>query len=126
MKQSNLLFISFSLLLILFVGCSQQPDIDISKTLGEWRENVQGVETVAASFDGENTIKLRVMIEDYITEEEAVLLFNEMLDSIIDYSKQSEVWNYYNGYFDIVSYDDGVLYEATKLIGEDLDVFSKE
>jgi hypothetical protein len=98
----------------------------MSKALDEWREHFEGVETVAASFDGQNNIKLRIMVEEQLTQEEAVWLFNQILDSIIEYSDSSEVWDYYNGYFEIVSYDDGVLYEATKLIGEGLDFISSE
>ncbi|WP_332698131.1 hypothetical protein [Halalkalibacter lacteus] len=127
MKRTYLIFTTLSIvLLILFAGCSQQPDIDMSKALDEWREHFEGVETVAASFDGESNIKLRVMVEEQLTQEEAVLLFNHMLDSIIEYSNSSDVWDNYNGYFEIVSYDDGMLYEATKLIGEDLDVITSE
>ncbi|OLO25091.1 hypothetical protein BTR23_25530 [Alkalihalophilus pseudofirmus] len=127
MKRNNLLFTTISfVLLILFAGCSQQPNIDMSKALNEWREHFEGVETVAASFDGENTINLRVMVEEQLTQEKADLLFNQMLDSIIQYSNTSDVWDYYNGYFQIVSYDDGVIYEATKLIGENLNVISNK
>ncbi|WP_088102864.1 hypothetical protein [Halalkalibacter urbisdiaboli] len=107
--------------LIFFTGCSQKPDIDIDKTLEEWREPF-----VAASFDGESNINLRVMVDEELTEEEAVLLFNETLDSFKEHSNQSDVWEHYNGYIDIVSYDDGVLYEATKLIGENLDIISQK
>ncbi|GAE37464.1 hypothetical protein [Halalkalibacter akibai] len=126
MKRTNVLFLGICFgFLILFAGCIQQPGIDMSKTLEEWREHFEGVEAVAASFDGENDIKLRVMVEDQLTEEEAVLLFNEILKSIVDYSSQPDVWKYYNGYFDIIRYDEGVIYEASKLIGKDLEVLSK-
>ncbi len=33
--------------------------------------------------------------------EEAESLFNKIVDSIAQYSDHLEVWNYYDGYFDI-------------------------
>ncbi|WP_047984367.1 IolE/MocC family protein [Ornithinibacillus californiensis] len=126
MKQTNILFFCVSVVLILISGCSQQSDIDMSKTLEQWRASFEGAETVAAAFDGEKDIKLRMMVENQLTEEEAFLIFQEMLDSIDNYSNHSGVWTYYNGYFDIISYDDGVIYEATKRIGEDLVIKSRE
>ncbi|MDQ0352499.1 hypothetical protein J2R98_002344 [Alkalibacillus filiformis] len=123
MNRKVMLPISF-VLMIVFVGCSQQPDIDVSKTLDEWRESFESVEVVAASFDGEENIKIRLMVEEQITEDEAALLMDDIFESIIEYSNQPDVWDYYNGYFDIKSYDDGLLYEATQLKGEDLEIAS--
>ncbi|AOM83635.1 hypothetical protein BBEV_2294 [Salisediminibacterium beveridgei] len=72
------------------------------------------IETAAASFNGENDVKFRLKVEDEPTEEEAIILFNEVLDSITDSADHSELWQYYNAYFDIKSYDSGVIYEAIK------------
>nr|WP_106781238.1 hypothetical protein [Lysinibacillus timonensis] len=80
--------------------------------------------TTAAAFKGEN-IKFRLMVEEHPTEEEAIILFNKIIKSIAEYSNHSDVWDYYIGYFDIKSYD-GVIFEATKRLGEDLDVISKQ
>lgn len=66
------------------------------------------------------------MVEDYPTVEEASRLFNQILDSFVKYSKNSNVWDNYNGYFDIKSYDGDVIYKANKLIGEDLQLVTKE
>jgi hypothetical protein len=52
-------------------------------------------------------------------------LLNEILDSFNEYSNHQEIWEYYNGYFDIKNYDDGVIYEATKVVDEELKVVSK-
>ncbi|WP_100407788.1 IolE/MocC family protein [Bacillus solitudinis] len=126
MKQLS--FIGTVLVLVLLVtDCNQQPNIDISKTLDQTRETLKeldDVETTAASFDGESDIKFRLMVEGHPTEEEAISLFNKILENITKSSTYSDVWDYYNGYFDIKSYDNGVIYEATKLIGEDFNISS--
>lgn len=62
------------------------------------------------------------MMEEHPTENEAIILFNQILDSFEKYSNKSDIWNFYNGYFDIKSYDNGIIYKATKLAGEDLQV----
>lgn len=48
-----------------------------------------------------------------------------ILEVIAKYSNRSDVWDYYNGYFDIKNHDDGVIYEGEKLIDEELIVQSK-
>jgi hypothetical protein len=65
------------------------------------------------------------MVEGTPTEEEATALFNEILGSFQEYSNHQDIWQYYNGYFDIKNYDVGVIYEAAKVIGEELKVASK-
>ncbi len=52
-------------------------------------------------------------------------MFNNILDNFEKNSHTPEFWDYYNGYFDIKSYDKAVIYEATKIIGEDLKVTLK-
>ncbi|OIJ12611.1 hypothetical protein BKP35_10510 [Anaerobacillus arseniciselenatis] len=127
--MKRLFYISTAfILLVLITACNQQLDIDMSEALGKSQETLREldeIETTAASFNGESDVKFRLMVERHPTEEEAIILFNKILDSIAQYSNHSEVWNYYNGYFDIKSYDSGVIYEATKLIGEDLHILSK-
>ncbi|WP_100404293.1 IolE/MocC family protein [Bacillus solitudinis] len=126
MKQLS--FIGAILVLVLLItGCNQQPNIDISNALSQTRETLEeldDVETTAASFDGESDVKFRLTVVGHPTEEEANTLFNKVLESIIKSSNQSDVWDYYNGYFDIKSYDNGVIYEATKLMGEDFNFSS--
>ncbi|MFS0574079.1 hypothetical protein AB1K83_00455 [Sporosarcina sp. 179-K 3D1 HS] len=115
--------------MLLISGCNQKPTLEMSEVLGQSGETFRGldeIETTAASFDGENDVKFRLMVEENLTEEEAIILFNKIIDSIVQYSNQSDVWDYYNGYFDIKSYENGVIYEATKLIGKDLDIMSKQ
>ncbi|WP_226036570.1 hypothetical protein [Aquibacillus saliphilus] len=122
--------ISFSFLILLFVlvGCNQQPDFDISTIKGkaeDYFRQLDEIETTAASFDGNKDIKFRLMVEGTPTEEQATVLFKEILDSFKKYSKHQEIWEYYNGYFDIKNYDDGVIYDASKVIDEELKVISK-
>lgn len=127
MKQFSFISKVF-VLLFLITGCDQKPTIDMSEALGKSREtlkNLDEIETVAAAFSGESDIKFRLMVEEYPTENETIILFNKIIESITQHSNHSDVWDYYDGYFDIKSYDHGVIYEATKLIGEDLDIVSK-
>lgn len=117
-----------NIFLFLIVGCSQQPDIDISSTIGKSEDyfaQLEEIETTASAFDGKKDVKFRLMVEGTLTEEEAIILFNEILDRFKEYSNHQEIWEYYNGYFDIKNYDDGVIYEATKVIDEELKVVSK-
>lgn len=65
------------------------------------------------------------MVEGTPTEEEATDLFNQVLETIKENTKHQDIWEYYDGYFDIKNYDDGVIYEASKVIGEELKVGSK-
>ncbi|MFN7253380.1 MAG: hypothetical protein ACK4M9_21805 [Anaerobacillus sp.] len=128
MKKCMLGFICTTfVLLLLMTGCNQKPDIDISESLSDWREEFreyEEVDTVAAAFDGSD-IKLRIMVEGHPTEEEAIKLFRKMEASIVNHSNYSAVWDYYNGHFSIINYDNGVIYEATNLIGDDLKIVSK-
>jgi hypothetical protein len=127
MKKNNLICIISFIFFLLIVGCSQQPDIDISETIGKSEDHLKQLEeikTTASSFDGKKDIKFRLMVEGHPTEEEAIVLFNEILDSFEKYSNHQDIWEYYNGYFDIKNYDDGVIYEAKKVIDEDLEVVS--
>jgi hypothetical protein len=116
------------ILLFLIIGCSQQPDIDISSIIGKTEDyfrQLEEIETTASAFDGKTDIKFRLMVEGTPTEEEATILFNEILDRFREYSNHQEIWDYYNGYFDIKNYYDGVIYEATKVIDEELKIVSK-
>ncbi len=125
MRKISLISIIF---LFLIVGSSQQPDIDISLAIGkseDYFRQLEEIETTASAFDGKKDVKFRLMVEGTLTEEEAIILFNEILDRFKEYSNHQEVWEYYNGYFDIKNYNDGVIYEATKVIDEELKVVSK-
>lgn len=129
MKRNGLIFIStMFILLLLFTGCNQQPEIDMVEALSKSQELLrqsEEIETTAASFDGKSNVKFRIMVNEQLTEEEAIILFNKILDTIANFSNHSDVWDYYNGFFDVKRYSNGVIYEATKLIGEDLEVVSK-
>lgn len=128
MRKINLICIISIIFLFLIVGCSQQPDIDISETIGkseDYLRQLEEIETTASAFDGKNDVKFRLMVEGHPTEEEAIALFNEILDSFKKYSNHQDVWQYYNGYFDIKNYYIGVIYEATKVRDEDFQVVSK-
>ncbi|MCW3491615.1 IolE/MocC family protein [Dethiobacter alkaliphilus] len=126
MKRNNLLFISAAITLLLFVtGCNQQPDIKMNEALVESQELLRQsdkIETTASAFDGKQNVRFRLMVEEQPSEEEAAILFNKILESVIYFSNRLEAWDYYNGHFDIKTYDNGVVYEATKLIGKDLEI----
>ena len=123
-----ILFVLIFISLFSTTSCSQKPSIDIGDALGkseEYFRQFDGIATTASSYDGEKDVKFRLMVEGNPTEAEATILFNRILDVIAKYSNRSDVWDYNNGYFDIKNYDQGVIYEGTKQIGEDLKVQSK-
>lgn len=127
-EMRRLYFISITfVLLLLITGCNQQPTIDVNEVIGQSEKILRGfdgIETTAASFDGKGDIKYRLMVKESQTEEEAKILFNEILKSIVQSSNQPDIWDNYNGYFDIKNYDNDVIYEAKKIIGEDLKITS--
>lgn len=127
MKRKLLLFNFLFTLLFLITACNQQPEIDISKTVGmteEYFRQLDVISTTSASYS-EEQVKFRLMVEKYPSHEEATAMFNNILDNFEKNSNTPEFWDYYNGYFDIKSYDEGVIYEATKVIGDDLKVTPK-
>lgn len=124
----KILFVLSFISIFLTVSCSRDTSIDISDAVGkseDYFRNLDGIAATASSFDGNKDLKFRLMVKGNLTEAEATVLFKSILDVIAKYSNHSDVWDYYNGYFDIKNYDHGVVYEGTKLIGEDLKVQSK-
>ncbi|MBD2866923.1 IolE/MocC family protein [Paenibacillus oceani] len=122
---------AFVLLLISFlltVSCTKITSIDIGEAVVKAEDSfrkLDGIDTTASSFNGEKDVKFRLMIKGNLTEAEANKLFRRILDTIAEFSNRPNVWDYYNGYFDVKNYDHGILYEGSKLIGEDLKVQSK-
>lgn len=112
---------------LLIVEINKQPEYKISEAIAKSEVSMsdfEQIDTIASSVDGKN-IKIRIMVSERPTEEEATELFKKVLGNIEKYSAHSGVWDYYDGYFDIKAYDSGVIYEATKFIDKDLKVFSK-
>ena len=110
------------LIIVVFLisACAHKSEINVSDTLGKSEVQLQQldkVKTTAAAFDGKNNIKFRLMVEGYLSKDEAEKLFNEILNTIATNSNHQNFWNYYNAQFDIKSYDKGILYEATKSKG---------
>ncbi|WP_246943588.1 hypothetical protein [Bacillus pinisoli] len=117
-----------SVILILMAGCNPKPQFDISEILNQSEEKLnkfEDIETTASAFNGKEDIKFRIMVEGTPSEEEAIVLFNKILDSLKEFSNHENFWSYYNGYFDIKNYDEGVIYEATKMKTEKIKVMSK-
>lgn len=124
----KIVFILMLISLLLTVSCTKKPSIDIGVAVGKTEDyfrKLNGIATTASSFDGKEDIKFRLMIKGNLTETEATKLFRSIMDTIAEFSDRADVWDYYNGYFDIKNYDHGVIYEGTKLIDEDLKVQSK-
>ena len=109
------------IIVVFFISaCTHKPEIKVSDTLGKSEVQLQKldkVKTTAAAFDGKNNIKFRLMVEGYLSEDEAKKLFNQTLNTIATNSNHRDFWNYYNAQFDIKSYDKGILYQATKSKG---------
>lgn len=127
MKRKLLLFSFLFTLMLMTAACNQQPEIDISSAVGmteDYFRQLDEISTTATSYS-EEQIKFRLMVEKPPSKKEATDLFNNILDNLEKKSHTPEFWDYYNGYFDIKSYDKGVIYEATKVIGEDLKVTPK-
>lgn len=124
MKQP---FIFCTMLILFLISGCQQSSIHMNEFLIQTEnllKELDEIDTTASSFDGKRDIKFRLMVEGHPTEEEALILFDKVLEGVTKSSNRSDVWDYYNGYFDIKSYDDGVIYEANKLISKDLAVMS--
>ncbi|WP_051534054.1 hypothetical protein [Desulfitibacter alkalitolerans] len=103
-------------------------NINISEALGKAEELLtqsDKVDITAAAFDGSKNIKFRLMVEKEPSEAEAINLFNQILDTFVSYTNRPGFWNYYNGYFDIKSYESGVIYEAEKMPGKNLKIYYK-
>lgn len=123
----KLLIYTFLFASLLLTACKQQPEIDIYKTVGmtdDYFRQLDGISTTASSYS-EEQVNFRLMVENHPSQQEATAMFNNILDTLEKNSHSPEFWDYYNGYFDIKSYDKGVIYEASKVIGEDLKVTSK-
>lgn len=113
---------------LLTVACNDKTDVNIGDTLDKAREILnesEGIETVATSFDGENKINIRLMVDGNLTTEKAITLFEQILDSMRKNSGDIDIWDSYQGRFDIMNYDKDLSYEAIKLVGEDIKVVSK-
>lgn len=127
MKRKVLLFYFLFTLLLILVACNRQPEIDVSKSVGmteDYFRQIGDISTTAVSYNKEQ-IKFRLMVEKHPSQEEANAMLNNIVNNLEKNSGTPDFWDYYNGYFDIKSYDKGVLYEATKLIGENLKVTQK-
>ncbi|GAA0336046.1 hypothetical protein GCM10008967_28050 [Bacillus carboniphilus] len=98
--------------------------IDALEKTEKTLRGINGIETTASSFDG-GKVNFRLMIRQDLSKEEAIPLFNKILESIDQSSNELDIWQHYVGNFDIKSFEKGVIYEATKLIGGDLVVKQK-
>lgn len=128
MKRKLLLF--YFLFVSFLVGaCNKPPEIDISKTISiteDYFRQLDEISTTAATYsEDDEKVKFRIMVEKHPSKEEATAMFNEILDKFEKNSHTPDFWDFYHGYFDIKSYDKGVIYEASKVIGEDLKVTPK-
>ncbi len=111
---------------MLITGCNQQSKINISEALTKTEKeisNLDKVESTVSAFGGKN-VKFRILMEEPPTKEDAIKLFNKTLDTISNFTNDSEIWNYYNAKLDI-SYGDEIKYEANKLADADLKVKAK-
>ncbi|WP_144555928.1 hypothetical protein [Bacillus sp. X1(2014)] len=113
----------FSLLII--SGCNKPPEQDIGDAVSkseDYYKKSKGIDCVGA-FDGENA-KLRLLLGEQKTEQEATKLFNEMLNTIKRYSNNADTWDYYNAKLDL-AYKDTIIFEGTKEAGKKLIVNAK-
>jgi len=66
MRKINIIFFISTILLFLTVSCSQQPDIDISTTIGKsenYFRQLEEIETTASAFDG--VLRNTLIIKNY-------------------------------------------------------------
>lgn len=114
------LILSLIIVVIFTSACSNKPAFNIGDILAKSEvqlNKLDMVTTTASSFDGKTNISFRLMVEGNPSKEEAEKLFNETLNTIATNSNNQDFWNYYNAQFDIKSYENGILYIATKPIG---------
>jgi hypothetical protein len=104
-------------MLFLLADCSQKPDISSNHTLSNAEKQLntnKNIETTASSYDGKSTIKFRLMVKGNPSKAEATQLFNDVLEAVKVTSHHKDIWNYYNGQFDIKNYTNGVIFTASK------------
>jgi hypothetical protein len=110
------------IVLSLITGCTTKLNIDIGKALvsaGEEMEQVKGVKDTAYSYNNDNdSIKLRIMVEDSITLQQAETYIKDFLKKVSLHSEE-EVWKYYSASIDIKNYQGEILYEGTRQIGDE-------
>jgi hypothetical protein len=86
MKRNKLFFISIAFALLLLVACNNKPDINMGEILTKSQDQLRQldeIKTTAAAFNGKSDVKFRLMVEKHPTEEEAIILFNQILDGTI-------------------------------------------
>jgi hypothetical protein len=105
----------------IIVDCSKQPNYKVNEAIAKSEDSMSkfdNVDTTVSAVNGKK-IKFRIMVNEQPTVEEATELFNKVLNDIEKYLAQSRLWDYYEGYFDIKTYESGVIYKATKHIDND-------
>lgn len=130
-KQHSITIIIGSLLFALTAACTDNdhdPEITMLEAVEKSREEIMDLEKVdraTTSFDGESFIQFRLMTEEIPAEEEAERLFKIVIDTIEENSQRPDVWENYDGVFDIRTYDDGIVYEAVHFSGRELNIESR-
>lgn len=130
-KQHSILKLLFGLLLFfLTAACTDNdPEITMLEAVEKSREEIADlaeVDRAATSFDGESFIQFRLMTEEVPTEEKAETLFNIVIDTIEENSQRPDVWESYDGVFDIRTYEDGIVYEAAHSSSGELNIESRQ
>ncbi len=119
-KVMTLITITVLLLTVVTSACASRPDFDVAEiTIRTENYYRQMDRAVASAYNGSN-VKFRLMVEGKPSEDEASALFNEIMALFDKYSGGQKFWDYYNGEFDLNSYDYGVVYTAEKRIGKEL------
>lgn len=110
--------------LLFITGCSQKPDsTSINNTLGKVEKQLNTtneIVTTASSYDGKSTIEFRLMVKGTHSKEAANKLFAKIVKGVKEKANRDDIWNYYNGQFNIKNYTNGVVYKATKIVGKSM------
>jgi hypothetical protein len=125
-RKSTFFLVIYLISLIIVSGCNKPPEKDIGEAVTKteaYFKKSKGIDCVSA-FDGRNTVKFRLLLENQPTVDEATKLFNDVLKTIEKYSNDEKTWDYYNAKLDMAN-KDTIIFEGIKEAGEKLQVKSK-
>ncbi|WML45441.1 hypothetical protein [Neobacillus sp. PS3-40] len=124
--KSTFFLVIYLISLIIVGGCNKPPEKDIGEAVTKTEDYFKKSKSIdcVSAFDGRNTVKFRLLLENKPTVYEATKLFNDVLKTIEKYSNNEKTWDYYNAKLDMAN-KDTVIFEGIKAAGKKLQVKSK-
>ncbi|MFN7253547.1 MAG: hypothetical protein ACK4M9_22655 [Anaerobacillus sp.] len=125
-RRSKLILGSMLIVMLLLVsGLINAPHKKVWEAVKETQEAVGqswGIEITPSLTTDSNVseVTFSFLFNEAPSEEEAINLFNEILEGVVIYSKKLNLWDNYDAYFDIKSESNIVIYRAEKPSGQEL------